>query len=238
MTRTPQPAGHGTIRAVLFDLDGTLADTAPDLAHALNTVRVEEGRTRLPFEQIRPVVSHGAQALITLGFSLTAAQTDYARLRQRLLDVYRDNIALYTRLFPGMPEVLDALERAGLIWGVVTDKPGWLTEPLLDALGLMQRSACVVSGDTLNERKPHPAPLLHACQTVGCTPAECVYLGDAERDIRAALAAGMPSLIAGFGYIGAHEQPAHWGANGLLERPADLLDWLAARHPGSPKSAE
>ncbi len=217
---------------MLFDLDGTLADTAPDLAYALNTVLQEQGRAALSLEQIRPAVSHGAQALITLGFDLSIGQPNYAHLRQRLLDVYRANLALHTRLFPGMTEVLSALEQAGLTWGVVTNKPAWLTNPLLSALGLMQRAACVVSGDTLSERKPHPAPMFHACHEVGCTPLECVYLGDAERDIRAGHAAGMPSLVARFGYIGAHEHPEHWGADALLDHPDELLDWLAARHAG------
>ncbi len=218
------------IRAVFFDLDGTLADTAPDLAHALNTVREEEGLPALAFEHIRPEVSHGARALINLGFSHAPDTPEFERLRQRLLAVYRDNLALHTRLFPGMAEVLDTLERMGLRWGVVTNKPGWLTEPLLDALGLMQRAACVVSGDTLAERKPHPAPMLHACRQLGCEPVQCVYLGDAERDIQAGRAAGMPSLVACFGYIGAQDRPEHWGADALLDSPGALLDWLADRH--------
>ena len=213
-------------RTILFDLDGTLADTAPDLADALNTVLQRNGSPPLAYEKIRPVVSHGGVALIELGFGLPQQDPGFEPLRQQLLDAYLQNIASKTRLFPGMAELLQAIERRGLSWGVVTNKPGWLTDPLLAAMQLDHRAACVVSGDTLPQRKPDPAPLLHACQLTDSQVHECVYIGDAERDIVAGQRAGMTTLVALFGYIGEHEQPHRWGADALLESPQQILQWL------------
>jgi len=167
------------IRTILFDLDGTLLDTAPDLAYALNQLLIEQSLDALPYEKIRPVVSHGGRALIELGSNISEADEQYASLRQRLLDIYRENIARHTTLFPGMQQVLEHIESHGMLWGVVTNKPAWLTEPLLKALKLMDRSACVVSGDTTNNSKPHPEPMLHACQLSNSTVTECLYVGDA-----------------------------------------------------------
>jgi len=214
------------IRTVLFDLDGTLLDTAPDLADALNAVLGENHRPPLPFEEIRGVVSHGAMALIRLGFALEESHPDFQPLRLRLLAHYRDNIARQTRPFPGMADLLDELERRGYAWGVVTNKPGWLTEPLLRALDLYDRAACVVSGDTLETRKPHPAPMLHACQRIGSRPEQCVYVGDAERDVEAGRSAGMRTLVALFGYFQAHDRPQDWSADAMIDSPRELLDWL------------
>lgn len=215
-----------TVRTVLFDLDGTLADTAPDLAHALNVVLAERGQTPLPFEHIRPVVSHGAGALIQLGFGLEPGAETFDAIRTRLLEVYRANIATHTRLFPGMEAVLAEIEQRGLNWGVVTNKPGWLTEPLLAALELAERAACIVSGDTVAERKPHPAPMLLACAQAGSRAEQCLYVGDAKRDIEAGRRAGMRTLAALFGYIGADDRPEDWGADGMVRRPHDILNWL------------
>lgn len=215
-----------TIRTVLFDLDGTLADTAPDLAWALNQVLQEQGREPLPFEQIRPVVSHGGIALIKLGFGIDEADPGFQPLRERLLTLYRANIARETRLFAGMAELLEALELRGLNWGVVTNKPAWLTEPLLAELKLSTRCATRVSGDTLPQRKPHPAPMLLACQQAGSQAQQCLYLGDAERDVQAGRQAGMRTLIAAFGYIGAEDRPQDWGADAIIEHPLQLLDYL------------
>lgn len=215
------------IRTVLFDLDGTLLDTAPDLAYALNETLREFGEEPLPYATIRPVVSHGGIALIKLGFGLGPEDEGYVPRRQRLLEIYRTNIARATRPFAGMDEVLETLERQGLNWGVVTNKPAWLTEPLLKALGLYDRAATIVSGDTLAERKPHPAPMLHACEFVGSHPQECLYVGDAKRDIEAGRNAGMHTMIALFGYIGDEDDPRQWGADTLVETPDGILDWLA-----------
>lgn len=218
------------IRTVLFDLDGTLADTAPDLAWALNQVLIEQGRAPLPFETIRPVVSHGGMALISLGFAIEPSAPAFDPLRNRLLEIYRANIARETTLFPGMAELLDAIEARGLNWGVVTNKPAWLTEPLLAALGVERRAASIVSGDTLPQRKPHPAPMLLACEQAGSLGPQCLYVGDAERDIEAGRAAGMKTLVALFGYIGAEDRPHEWQADGAVETAAAILDWLEAHH--------
>mgnify|MGYP001820779503 FL=1 len=215
-----------SIRTVLFDLDGTLLDTAPDLADALNAVLVENRREPLPYEEIRGVDSHGGMALIRLGFGISPDDPDIEPLRQRLLDIYLANIANRTRPFPGITELLDELERRGLNWGVVTNKPGWLTDPLLRQLDLYDRAACVVSGDTLSERKPHPAPMLHACSRTGSLPAQCVYVGDAERDIEAGRNARMHTLVALFGYFMADDRPLEWLADGSISQPLDLLEWL------------
>jgi N-acetyl-D-muramate 6-phosphate phosphatase len=218
------------LTTVFFDLDGTLADTAPDLAHALNTVLIEQGRAPLPFERIRPVVSHGAMALVRLGFGLEPQEPAFAPLRARLLEVYAAALTRGTRLFPGMEELLTELERRGMRWGVITNKPAWLTEPLLEQLGVAGRAACVVSGDTLPQRKPHPAPMLHACGLAACSPAQCLYVGDAARDVEAGQLAGMRTLVALFGYLDPTDRPHAWGADGLIERPVEILDWLDAHN--------
>ncbi len=216
------------LRGVLFDLDGTLLDTARDMAQALNRLRVAEGLDEMPFERIRPLVSHGAPRLIRFGFG-EPDPARYETLRIRFLDFYRAALAVHTRLFAGYEEVLDAIERAGLRWGIVTNKPGWLTNPLLEELGLATRCGCVVSGDTLSERKPHPLPLLHAAALIQLEPRDCIYLGDAERDVQAARNAGMIPLVAGFGYLNEGEDPAAWQPEAVLGRPEDLLDWLGLR---------
>ena len=214
------------IRTVLFDLDGTLADTAPDLAYALNRLLAEHGKAALPYPAIRLVASHGAAALIELGFDVARTAREFAALRERFLELYGTHLARETRLFPGMAELLDAIAARGINWGIVTNKPAFLTEPLVDQLGLRQDVACVVSGDTTANRKPHPEPMLHACQLAGSRPHECLYIGDAARDIEAGKAAGMKTLVAMFGYIGPQDQPETWGADGLIRAPGDALDWL------------
>ncbi len=214
------------IRTVLFDLDGTLADTAPDLAYALNEVLREQGHAPLPFEQIRPVVSHGGIALIKRGFNMDESAPQFDELRQRLLAIYREHIVRQTTLFEGMESVLASIEQRGLNWGVVTNKPGWLTEPLMEGLALKERAATIVSGDTLEQRKPHPAPMLLACNQAGSEAAQCLYVGDAERDIEAGRSAGMRTLVALFGYIGEEDRPEEWMADGCVEKAAAILDWL------------
>jgi len=214
------------IRTILFDLDGTLLDTAPDLAEALNTVLTENRHDPLPFESIRPMVSHGGMALIQLGFGLEQSDPAFEPLRQRLLDVYRDSLSRHTTPFPGIGELLDTIEQRGINWGIVTNKPAWLTEPLLKDLNLFDRAICVISGDTLDERKPHPAPMLYACELAGCRPEQCVYIGDARRDIEAGNNAGMQTLTALFGYIQEDDTPGTWEADGMINRPLDLLAWL------------
>jgi phosphoglycolate phosphatase len=214
------------LRTVLFDLDGTLLDTAPDLAHALNQVLINQGCAPLPFARIRPVVSHGGKALIELGFGREDEHPGFADLRRQLLETYRANLARETRPFPGMDQVLEGLLARGLNWGVVTNKPAWLTEPLLRELGLFDQAACIVSGDTLEERKPHPAPMLHACRLAGSTAPECLYVGDAERDIEAGRNAGMHTLVALFGYLLDEDDPEAWQADGMVQDPLEILDWV------------
>lgn len=213
-------------RAVLFDLDGTLVDTAPDLGYALNQLRQRQGLAPLADEAIRPQASHGARGLLHLGFGITPEDADFQALRQEFLAIYEANLVRFSRLFPGMAEVLADMEAAGIRWGVVTNKPERYTVPLLRSLNLLERAACVVSGDTCAQPKPHPAPMLHACHLAGAAAAECLYVGDAERDVEAASAAGMPTLIARYGYLGAEDRPEEWGAAGFIDAPTDLLAWL------------
>ena len=214
------------IRTVLFDLDGTLADTAPDLAHALNTQLVEEGKQALPFETIRPEVSHGATALIKLGFGVEPGDTGFDRLRERFLALYSADLCKHTKPFAGIKPLLKSLQRKNINWGIVTNKPAFLTGPLVANLNFVPAPACVVSGDTVANRKPHPEPMLHACTAAGSRPEQCLYVGDAERDIQAGRHAGMKTLVALFGYISKDETPQNWGADGMIRTPREILDWL------------
>ncbi len=213
-------------RAVLFDLDGTLVDTAGDLGHVLNLMRACRGLPALPDAAMRPQASHGTRGLLKVGFDVEPDHPVFEPLRHEFLDLYAQHLTRRSRPFPGMVEVLDTLETRGIAWGVVTNKPARFTEPLLAHLGLMARAACVVSGDTCAQPKPHPAGLLHACRVVGSKPADCLYVGDAERDAQAARAAGMPTLIALYGYIGDADRPHEWGGQGTIDRPEGLLDYL------------
>jgi phosphoglycolate phosphatase len=224
----------GIIKGVLFDLDGTLLDTAQDFHESQNQLRAEENLAPLTYETVRAQVSHGGHALVRLGFG-TLAPESHEAMRMRLLNIYRQRLARHTRLFEGGDEMLGALERRGLAWGIVTNKPGWLTDPLLIEVKLASRVRTVVSGDTLPERKPHPMPLLHAAKTIGVAPGECVFVGDAERDAQAAEAAGMYSLIAGFGYIGDGDRADEWFQHGWLDTPLDLLAWLDATSRAPPR---
>ncbi|MCG5495055.1 MULTISPECIES: phosphoglycolate phosphatase [Ectothiorhodospira] len=216
------------MRTILFDLDGTLADTAPDLHHALHCLQQERGLTPLPFEQVRDHVSHGSAALVTLGFP-EAAGAVFDGLRERFLEIYSAHLHRESRLFPGMQEVLEAIESRGMNWGIVTNKPAFLTDPLLRSMGLYDRAATVISGDTTAERKPHPMPMLLACEQSGSTPEQCLYIGDAHRDIEAGRAAGMRTLVARYGYIDATQNPDAWGADGFIQHPVDIMDWLPAQ---------
>ncbi len=222
---------NSNIQAVLFDLDGTLLDTARDMMEALNQLRAEEHREPLSYETVRCQVSHGGHALVRLGFGVLPPD-EHEALRMRLLNIYRRQLSKHTRLFEGGDEMLTELERRGLHWGVVTNKPGWLTDPLLIEVNLHKRAKAVVSGDTLPERKPHPLPLLHAAKTLGVDPVNCVYVGDAERDMQAAQAAGMFALVAGFGYLGDDDRADTWFSHGWLHTPLDLIGWLDSSRDG------
>lgn len=223
---------HPPIEAVLFDLDGTLADTAPDLAHALNETLRRFGREPLPFERIRPVVSHGGIALIRLGFGLEPDQPGFEDRRRFLLEVYLDNVCRETVLFDGMDRVLAELEARAIPWGVVTNKPSWLTDPLLLAMGLVGRAGAVVSGDTCAERKPHPLPIEHACRLMRVSPGQSIYVGDALRDMEAGRAAGTRTVAALFGYLLPDDEPRRWPADYWIDHPEQLLDLLDGQQPG------
>ena len=219
------------LAGVLFDLDGTLLDTAPDMAQALNRLRLEQGLSALECAAIRPVVSHGSRGLIRLGFDLGPEDIGFEPLKQRFLDLYSADLARDTTLFPGMADVLQHLESQAIRWGIVTNKPAWLAQPLLRRIdlferSLFERSACVISGDTTAHAKPHPEPLLYACRLLALAPGACLYVGDAERDIEAGRRAGMTTVAARYGYRYASETPESWGADGLIDSPLELLRWL------------
>ena len=215
-----------TTRAVLFDLDGTLLDTAPDMVRALDLLLQEEGVPTVEHEKARQQVSHGAGALVTLGFGESQTERDHKRRCQRYLSLYEENLCVDTDLFEGMAETLKFLEDQDILWGVVTNKPAFLTEPLMKALNLDKRSSTIISGDSLPQRKPHPQPLFHAATQCDVLTTECIYVGDAERDIVAGNRAGMITLLASYGYIDAGDQPEQWGANGIIEHSQEILDWL------------
>ncbi len=210
----------------LFDLDGTLLDTYEDMGNALNTVLDNHNKPPLPLQAIRPFVSKGGMVMVCLAFKCKPESTQSWALWHELLDSYLQAISVRTTLFAGMDSILEAVESSGRKWGIVTNKPAFLTEPLLRALQLDRRAGCVVSGDTLSEKKPHPAPLLHACKQINTDPNRTLYIGDDERDVEAGRAAGMSTLAAAWGYIVAQDDPALWNADGVIQQPQDIADWL------------
>lgn len=213
-------------RAVLFDLDGTLADTAPDLAAAVNLMRSARGLDAVPYEQLRPVASAGARGLLGAAFGIGPDAPEFAAMRIEFLDNYAAAIAIHTSLFDGIREMLDGLEQAGLQWGIVTNKPARFTDALVPLIGLGD-AACVISGDTTPHAKPHPQPLLEAAGRIGLASEVCWYVGDDLRDIQAGRAAGMPTIGAGWGYCG-NVEPATWEADALAAHPLQLLELLRA----------
>lgn len=218
------------IQGVLFDLDGTLLDTAPDMGATLNALLLEHGLPALPHEQIRPHVSRGSRALVTLGFG-AATPAEHAPRIERFLALYSQRLAVDTRPFDGVLPLLASLESRGIAWGIVTNKPGWLAQPLLQTLNLLARARVVVCGDTLPQRKPSPLPLLHASEKLGLAPTACVFVGDAELDMLAARAAGMPGIGARYGYFGPADNPESWPTEAWIESPLDLLEWLGTVPP-------
>jgi phosphoglycolate phosphatase len=214
------------LSAVLFDLDGTLLDTAPDLVLACNTAAAEFGLPGQSLEALRPWVSHGAPTMLLRVMEASRQATDFDALLNRMLVLYEENIAIHTCFFDGMEAVLDVLEQRGLAWGIVTNKHRRFTEPLLRSLNLHTRTGCAISGDTCATSKPHPLPMLEACRQINTDPAACVYVGDARRDIEAGQNAGMATLAAVYGYVPTDDPAQHWGADALLHKPLDLLAWL------------
>jgi len=210
------------IKGVLFDLDGTLLDTAPDMALALNIQREHHGLAPLPYSDIRPYVSHGAIAMLKLGFDISTHNPDFKAMREQYLQIYADNLAVHTTLFPGLDAFLDSLDKKEIKWGIVTNKPAFLTQPLLQALKLNKRASSIISGDTLLQKKPNPAPLFLACKESSLMPAQCIYVGDAERDIAAGRAAGMKTIIAEWGYITPDDAVDEWRANHSISKSSEL----------------
>jgi phosphoglycolate phosphatase len=214
------------VRAVLFDLDGTFADTAPDLGRALNRMRSEQHLEPMSIEMLRARASSGARGLLKAGFGVTPESEGYEALRARFLELYEENLCIDTRLFDGIAALLDALAARGLRWGIVTNKLRRYTEPLLRRLGIDGLAACTVSGDSTPHIKPHPASLLRAAELLSLEPAACLYVGDDLRDIQAARAAGMHFVAAGWGYLGEGGDPQTWGADAVLSSPREILDLL------------
>lgn len=216
-------------QAILFDLDGTLADTARDLGAALNRLLDDAGRPAVPYAAIRPVASHGARGLIELGFGLGRDDPRFEDLRQRFLAYYDEHFCDSTNLFEGINPLLEALQRQALPWGIVTNKPMRFTDRLVPTLGLAVAPGVVVSGDTVGVPKPDPRPMLHACSILGVAAETCWYVGDAERDIVAGRAAGMTTVLATYGYIADHERPQDWGADYTIAHPGELLHLLGGK---------
>jgi phosphoglycolate phosphatase len=221
------------IRAVLFDLDGTLADTAPDLARVLNLQRTSRGLLPLPLTHLRRFASMGARGLVQAGFEISTEDDRFRPLCDEFHELYALDVCRETRLFPGMEEVLEWIEARDLAWGIVTNKIERYTLPLVQRLGLHSRARAVVSGDTTNRAKPHAEPLLFACRQCGIAPPDCLYVGDDERDVKAARAAGMPVAVARYGYLGSGRPPETWGADALFDAPTDLLHYLAGLRPAA-----
>ncbi len=211
-------------RAILFDLDGTLADTAPDLAAAVNLLRTERGLAPTPYELLRPTASAGARGMIGAAFGLLPQDEGFEELRLGFFDNYQAAIMVHSTLFDGVPELLEGISAAGLAWGIVTNKPARFTDPLMPLIGL-DHAGCIISGDTTPHPKPHPAPMLEAARRLGLAPEECWYAGDDLRDIEAGRAVGMRTIACGWGYCGDIE-PATWGADHLLGSPQALLDLI------------
>lgn len=217
------------VSAVLFDLDGTLADSAGDLAGAVNRIRRERGLEPVPVEALRPHASAGARGLLGAGMGVTPDDAEYPMLRDRFLAYYASGLAETTALFDGIAGVLDTLDARGLRWGIVTNKAERYTQPVVDALGLSARAGAIVSGDTTAHPKPHPAPLLHAAELLDVAAGQCVYVGDDLRDVIAGNAAGMSTIVAEYGYLGELGCADDWPATGWIARPIALLDWLPDR---------
>jgi phosphoglycolate phosphatase len=214
------------VRAVLFDLDGTLIDSAPDLGAAADRMRVERGLPSLPLEHYRPMAGAGARGMLGVAFGMTPEHPDFAEMREEFFRNYEGAMTVRTVVFEQVQELVEALHARGLAWGVVTNKSMRFTGPLTKQMPLFATARAVVGGDSTPHAKPHPAPLLEAARQLGLAPADCIYVGDDERDIVAGKAAGMPTVAAMYGYLGRNAQVIEWGADAHIERPLDLLALL------------
>lgn len=214
------------IQAVLFDLDGTLIDSAPDLGGAVDAMRIDRGLPSLPLEQYRPMAGAGARGMLAIGFGMAPEHPDFPAMREEFFQRYEKRMTENTRVFDGVPDMLRSLAGHGLPWGIVTNKSQRFTTPLLAQVPALGAAATAVSGDTTPHAKPHPAPLLEACRRMGVDPARCLYVGDDERDIVAGRAAGMGTVAAAWGYLGSAGAVEQWGADAITKSPADLLNLL------------
>ena len=231
MSNSPSPSNatkKALYEGVFFDLDGTLADTAPDLVAAANLLRTKRNLNPLPYEVLRPRASAGARGLIFGAFGLDKDHPEFEELRLEFLANYERNICVNTTLFDGMSQVLDDLESNAITWGIVTNKSERLTHPLLNLMNLAQRSQAIIGGDTTPFAKPHPAPILKAAEICSVNPLNCIYVGDDLRDIEAGKAAGMKTVAAAYGYCGCDEHISEWGADHIIQHPSELSAILLA----------
>ncbi|MGR8940617.1 MAG: HAD family hydrolase [Gammaproteobacteria bacterium] len=217
------------LACVLFDLDGTLIDTAPDLMRCLNHALSRHGFAEVGTETIKPFISFGPRAMISASLAAPSAPAIEAALLETMLDCYERHIADHSVFFTGIEDTLAAIEAQGLKWGVVTNKRERFTNPLMTAMNLSGRTACIISGDTTGNEKPHPEPMLAACRLAGVPPEQCVYIGDACHDIAAGKNARMKTLAAGYGYLKPGDRPETWGADAVIESPAQITDWIGAQ---------
>jgi len=215
-----------TLEAVLFDLDGTLIDSAPDLGAAADKMRTDRQQASLPLSDYRPMAGAGARGMLGIAFGLTPESPDFAALREEFFRNYESRMLLDTRIFPGVIELIQKLAARGLAWGIVTNKAARFTDPLVAAIPEFATAGAVVSGDTTPHSKPHPEPLLEAARRLKVDPTRCLYVGDDERDIVAGRAAGMLTLAATYGYMGANADATRWQADGQVESPLGVLQWL------------
>ena len=219
-------SNNARTQAVLFDLDGTLADTSSDMTDALNILLANYGKPTLEYDFVRNHTSRGSIAMIQLGFEKTLEEQHSIQLRDEFLQLYSENLCNHTKLFPGVNELLDSLDEAQIPWGIVTNKPGALAEPLVQELGIAFRAICMVSGDSLSRRKPDPDQLHHAANMLGIKEQNTVYMGDDPRDVQAGKAAGMHTAVAAYGYIQDDQDPQQWGADIVLQHALHLKNWL------------
>lgn len=214
------------IKAVLFDLDGTLIDTAPDLTYALNQLRQEQRMPELPISTIRCIANLGSKAMLKQAFDMEESNPAYPALRQKFFTLYQKHILDSTQLFPNVEKVLAYLDERNIPWGIVTNKLTKHAKELLSGLGLIRRTDCLICGDTLAKSKPDPLPILHACNMLGVKPKDCLYVGDAVTDVIASKAAGTKSLVALYGYIHHDDDPRTWQADGYVNEPIEIIEWL------------
>ena len=214
------------VKAVLFDLDGTLIDSAPDLGAAADKMRVARGMPSLPLERYRPMAGAGARGMLGVAFGMAPDHPDFPALREEFFVNYENAMTAHTVIFDGVPELLSRLGELGIRWGVVTNKAMRFTGPLTKQLPLFATAGAIVGGDSTPHAKPHPEPLLEAARRLGVAPRECIYVGDDERDIVAGRAAGMPTVAAGYGYLGSNAQTQLWNADAHIESPLELLALL------------